>query len=174
MIRHRTASILAAAASACWLCSACSAPLTMTAANSVNPVMFGPVKTMGSGSAPRESSRVAGGTVFHHQERVWAIAAWDPVFGGYFLGILNFFGSPAVWTGPAGDDETGPDWTAIREEGGGNPARLDWKVFRATGENPARWVDLTSFWCGGFKSFWLLGRWAENNCILEGVVSTAE
>lgn len=154
-----------AAAVVCWLCAAGCATVTMTAANSINPVMFGSTRTLGTGTAPRESSGVAGGTTFHHRESTFGMA----VFAGY--GGADFGGSS---TDLAGDDEGGPDWIRIRAGGDVNPVRLDWKVFRLTGENPARRVELTSIRCGGFNSFFLFGILTQNGCELEGVVPAAE
>ena len=140
------------------------AGVTMTAASSINPVMFGSAKTLGIGTATPESSRVPGGTAFHHRESVWGILA----FAGY--GGADFGEST---TDPAGDDEKNHDWAPILA-GGLNPARLDWKVFRATGENPARRVELTSIRCGGINSVFLFGIMITNGCELEGVSPAAE
>lgn len=154
-----------AAAVVCWLCAAGCATVTMTAANSINPVMFGSTRTLRTGTAPRESSCVAGGTTFHHRESTFGVA----VFAGY--GGADFGGSS---TDLAGDDEGGPDWMAIRARGDVNPVRLDWKVFRLTGENPARRVELTSIRCNGFNSFFLFGIMTYNNCELKGVAPSGE
>ncbi len=151
-------------ASVCWLCAACCAPLTMTAANSINPVMFGPARTLGSGTATGMSRPVSGSTTFRHEETT----ATYVLFGFRFNNTT---------TNPAGDDESGFDWRA--NLGGTDaqiPARLDWKVFRATGEDPDRRVELTSIWCLGLSDFSLLGISVSsgNWCRLEGVVPAAE
>lgn len=164
MIRRLEVWTLAAAA-ACWLCSAGCATVTMTAANSINPVMFGSAKTLGTGTATRESSPVPGGTAFRHRETTFAVA----VFAGYGGGAFA-----TTSTDPAGDDESGPDWSANLVSPGGDRPWLDWKVFRATGENPARRVELTSIRCGGFNSFFLFGILTQNGCELEGVGPAAE
>ncbi len=155
-----------AAASACWLCSAGCAGVTMTAANSINPVMFGPVKALRAGNAPGELSRVTGSTSFHHRETEFAVAAFAGYGGGGFASSS---------TNPAGVDESGPEWSAILAGRGVEiPARLDWKVFRATGEDPGRRVELTSIRCGGFNSFFLFGVLLQNGCEMEGVVPAAQ
>lgn len=158
-----------------WACAAAGLALSvsygcagsrMSAANSINPVMFGPVKTLGTGTALRGSSRVTGSTAFYHRETDFTMVA----AAGY--GGVGFAASS---TDAAGDDESGPGWSAILAgRGVGNPARLDWKVFRLTGENPTRRVELTSIRCGGFNSFFLFGILIRNGCELEGVVPAAE
>ncbi len=168
MIRRRKTCDLAAAASVCWLCAACCAPLTMTASNSINPVIYGPVKTLGAGAKPLEASPVAGRTTVRHWETDVAFAV---VLAAGYSGYAAAGGNTA--TGPAADDETGPDWTE-NLRGPGNPARLDWKVLRATGEDPGRRVELTSVRCGGFGAFFLLGMLTQNGCQLEGVVPAGE
>jgi len=137
----------------------------MTAANSINPVMLGSAKTLGTGTATRESSPTPGGTVFHHRETTFGVA----VFAGY--GGAGFGSSS---TDPAGDDESGPDWSANLVSAGVDRPWLDWKVFRLTGENPARRVELTSIRCGGFNSYFLFGILTQNGCELEGVAPAAE
>lgn len=142
----------------------CAGP-RMTAANSINPVMFGPAKTMGADAAAREPSRGAGAAPFHHRESLFALV----VAGG--TGAADFVESS---TDAAGNDERGPEWSAILAgRGGDNPARLDWKVFRLTGEDPTRRVELTSIRCGGLNSFFLFGILIQNGCELEGIVPAA-
>ena len=143
----------------------CAGP-RMTAANSINPVMFGPAKAMGADAAARESSRGTGGTPFRHRESLFAMA----MAAG--TGSAGFGESS---TDAAAGDESGPEWSAILAgRGGDNPARLDWKVFRLTGEDPTRRVELTSIRCGGITSFFLFGILIQNGCELEGVVPAAQ
>src|SRR5512135_835146 len=80
---------------------------TMTAANSVNPVMFGPVKILGAETAARGSSAVEGGKAFHHR-----VSAFGTVL---CLGI-GYAGYGAASTDPAGDDETGSEWALNRAD----------------------------------------------------------
>ncbi len=162
---HRGKAWIPAAAVLCWLCSAGCATVTMTAANSINPVMFGPAKTLGTATAARESSRPSEGTTFHHRETNFGGAA----FAGY-----GGAGFGATSTDSAGDDESGPDWSANRTSASIDQTWLDWKVFRATGENPGRRVELTSIRCGGFNSFFLFGILIQYGCELDGVVPAAE
>lgn len=164
-MNHRGKASTLAAVVVCWLCAAGCAQVTMTAANSINPVMFGSTRTLGTGIAPRKSSPVPEGTAFHHRETTFAGAAFAGYGGGGFA---------TSSTDAAGDDESGPDWMAVRAGGGVNPVRLDWKVFRLTEENPARRVELTSIRCNGFNSFFLVGIITYNYCELKGVAPPAE
>ncbi len=159
-----------AAAAVSWLCAAGCAGITMTAANSINPVMFGPAKTLGAGTKARASSPAPGSTVFRHRETTLTLAVVIAAgYGGAVVGGTN------VSTDSAGDDENGPEWSAIlRGADVEIPARLDWKVFRATGEDPGRRVDLTSIRCGGVSSYFLLGILSRNVCELDGVAPPAE
>jgi len=162
---HRGKGWTLAAAVVCWLCSAGCAAVTMTAANSINPVMFGSAKALGAGTATRESSCVTGGAAFHHRETAFGMA----VFAGG-----SGVGGGGASTDPACDDERSPDWMAARVGGDVNPSRLDWKVFRATGERPAGRVELTSIRCGGVNSVFVFGIMFTNGCELEGVSPAAE
>lgn len=148
-----------------WLLSAGCATVTMTAANSINPVMFGPAKTFPTGTVTRELPPIPGGTAFRHKETY---------SGG---AVIGYGGSASYWsssTNPAADDESGPDWSANQVSGWIDQLWLDWKVFRATGETPDRRVDLTSIRCGGFNCYFLFGILVENGCLVEGVVPSAE
>ncbi len=139
------------------------ASVTVTAANSINPVMFGSPKTMGSGTAAQESSHVPGGTVFRHRETVQLL-----VLCGYSCA------DSAISTTDPVDDERSPAWAPNQVSRSDNPARLDWKVLRATGEDPARRVDLTSIRCGGISAFLLFGVMKSTDCEVEGFVPGAQ
>ncbi|MGE5190389.1 MAG: hypothetical protein ACM3NF_10055 [Gemmatimonadota bacterium] len=161
---RRTWGACAAAGLALSVLYGCAGP-RMTAANSINPVMFGAAKTMGTDAAARESSCGTGGTRFHHRESNFGMVVVAGTGGADF---------GASSTDAAAGDESGPEWSAILAgRGGENPARLDWKVFRLTGEDPTRRVELTSVRCGGISSFFLFGILIQNGCELEGVVPAA-
>lgn len=165
MNRRRTWGACVAVGFALSVLYGCAGP-RMTAANSINPVMFGPAKTMGTDAAASASSGGKGGTPFHHRESVFGLVVAAGT-GGAGFGESS--------TDAAGGDESGPEWSAILAgRGGDNPARLDWKVFRLTGEDPTRRVELTSIRCGGFNSFFIFGILIRSGCELEGVVPAAQ
>lgn len=147
--------VLAATAVVC-LCLIGCGSITMTAANSINPVMFGPVRALGAQRASGETSRVRAGTVFLHSETVSAA-------GGAYIG-----GRDSWSTNAFGDEEKEFDWST-RNGWWENPSWLDWKVVRATGEDSTRRVEVTSLRCRGFDLFVLFGLWYETSCEMEAV-----
>jgi len=138
------------------LCSIGCGSITMTAANSINPVMFGPVRTLGAEGASGETSRASAGTVFLHSETV--SAASGPYIGGIDSWSTNAFG----------DEEKEFDWST-RSGWKENLCWLDWKVVRATDEDSTRRVEVTSLRCGGFDFFMLFGLFYETSCEMEAV-----
>jgi len=138
------------------LCSIGCSSITMTAANSINPVMFGPVRTLGAQMASGETSRAKAGTVFLHSETV--SASGGPYFGGRESWSTNAFG----------DEEKEFD-LSTRNGWKENLCWLDWKVVRATGEDSTRRVEVTSLRCGGFDFFVLFGLFYETSCEMEAV-----
>ncbi len=145
------------------------ARLTISAAISVNPVMFGPVKTLGAGLAPRKPGPVPEGTAFRHSEETLIGQIAAP------LGVAWGCGGTSVLSPPS-DDESGRDWRASRSCWSCDPPWLDWRVVRATGEDPSRRIDLTSIRCWGGNAFIppVLNIFSLTGCDLDGVVPAAE
>ncbi len=133
--------------------------ITLTAKNSINPVMFGPRKSLGTEAVAQVPSGADRGTPFIHRVNTYATAAIG------MGGMLGFGGSS---TNPPPEEQGYSDWADNRLEGD-SPRQMDWKVLRATKEDPSRRVDLESIRCRGFNFNTLMVFMLKISCEVEGV-----
>jgi hypothetical protein len=140
--RARTYVVVAALGVACVGCKTSG----VATKHSVNPVMFGPVRSLGRAPAQQGEKM------------------------GTFTTKSMDFASASSSTTQSGNVQT---TTTVSEHRRSSPTQGDWDVLMATTGDASRTVETTKIRCGGYNFYLLFGIVAESWCEASGTVHKA-